>query len=210
MTADSKKLTEAGDKLEAAGKVLSASLDKLGDKSAERESSFSTRADAAGEKAYEFRKLQAKATGELAKVVITLAATQVSKDTVKKTIASLEVVLAVLGRIKTAFSNTKMFWEGVQKHCLSLSSGASNAEGNLEFIDIPNFQDDLMLAVESTALGWMALAHINYRAYNAMQLAGASVDDAMNNIPGASECDTIVNQLAPEILSQITAESTAI
>ena len=116
----------------------------------------------------------------------------------------------MLGKIKTVFSNTKMFWEGVQKHCLSLSSGASNAEGNLDFIDIPEFQNELMLAVESTALGWMALAHINYRAYNAMKLAGASVDNAMSNIPGASECDAIVKKLAPEILSQITAESTAI
>ncbi|MEH2064045.1 MAG: hypothetical protein V7K50_17555 [Nostoc sp.] len=206
---ESKNLADARKKIEEAGKALSDSLGKVSDKAAKQAESLSARAEAAGEKAYEFRKLKAQVAGELEKVVITLAATQVSKNTVEKTLASLEVVLAVLGRIKTAFSNTKVFWEGVQAHCESLSGGASAAEKFKKTIKVPAMRERLMLTVKGTALSWMALSYINYRAYNAMKLAGAEVDKAMSNIPGADECDAIVSKLGPQILSQIKAERTA-
>ncbi len=207
---ESKNLADARKKIEEAGKALSESLSRVSDKAAKQAESFAAHAEAAGEKAYEFRKLKAQVAGELEKVVITLAATQVSKNTVEKTLASLEVVLAVLGQIKTAFSNTKVFWEGVQAHCESLSGGASTAETFKKTIKIPAMRTRLMLTVKGTALSWMALSYINYRAHNAMKLAGAEVDEAMSNIPGADECDAIVSKLSPKILSQIKAERTAI
>lgn len=206
---ESINLADARKKIEEAGKALSKSLEKVSEKAAKQADSFSARAEAAGEKAYEFRKLKAQVAGELEKTVITLTATQVSKNTVEKTLASLEVVLAVLGRIKTAFSNTKVFWEGVQAHCESLSGGASGAENFKKTIKVPAMRERLMLTVKGTALSWMALSYINYRAHNAMKLAGAKVDEAMSNIPGADECNAIVSKLGPEILSQIKAERTA-
>jgi len=205
----SKNLEEAGKKIEEAGKALSNSMEKVSDKAAKQAESFSQRAQDAGDKAYEFRKLEAQVSGELKKVVITLAATKTSKNTIEKTLASLEVVLAVLGKIKTAFSNTKVFWEGVQAHCATLASGASKAESFKKTIKIKVRREKLMLTVKGTALSWMALAHINYRAHNAMKLAGAKVDEAMSNIPGADECEAIVDKLSPQILKQIKAEEAA-
>ncbi|MEH1948005.1 MAG: hypothetical protein V7K77_13775 [Nostoc sp.] len=206
---ESKNLADARKKIEEAGKALSESLGKVSDKAEKQADSLSARAQAAGDKAYEFRKLKAQIAGELEKVVITLAAMQVSKNTVDKTLASLEVVLVVLGRIKTAFSNTKVFWQGVEVHCKSLSGGASAAEMFKKTIKVSTMRTKLMQTVKCTALSWMALSHINYRAYKAMKLAGANVDKAMSNIPGANECDAIVSKLGPQILSQIQAERIA-
>jgi len=203
---EAEKLEVVRKDIEEAGKALSDSLNKVAETAGKRSDSLSERAIAAGDKAYEFRKLKAEIAGELEKTVVTLASLNTNSSTIDKTLASLEVVLAVLGKVKTAFSNTKVFWEGVKAHCESLESGSKSAEMFKNTIKIPAMQNRLMLNVKGSTLSWMSLAHINYRAHAAMKEAGAKVDDAMMNIPGAEECNNIVNTLAPEILNQIRAE----
>ncbi|MBE0362133.1 hypothetical protein PULV_a3937 [Pseudoalteromonas ulvae UL12] len=192
--------------IDDAAKSFSNSLNKVAERAGTKSDSFSARAEEAGERAYKFRQLKAEMAGELEKTVVNLASLNISNNDVEKTLASLEVVLAVLGKIKTSFSNTKVFWEGVQAHCNALSTAGKSIEKLVITIKVPSMQQKIMSDIENTTIGWMSLAYINYRAYNAMKEAGAKVDEAMSNIPGAEECTEIVNRLSQSILSQLKAE----
>lgn len=177
---------------------LSARLDR------QAEQYRSTEAEFAKQRA-EIQKEQRDANAELAGAVAKLQGLSDHKSEIAKAIASLEVTIKTLGKIKTVFENTRRFWAGVQKQCEALTDIRE-----LKVSAGSEMEDDFLNALHYSGICWLALGEINYQARESMRRVVGSVDAIVNDIPNEKESIALVKELSDSLKEGIEAENLAL
>lgn len=150
----------------------------------------------------ELEKEKREKNGELAASIEQLKNCSHDKSEIEKAIKSLEVAVKTLGRIKTIFENTRLFWLAVKCHCESLTNVSSITELSDEEELFEEMQDEM----RKSAIRWMSLGRINYTAHQRMVEVDAAMDNIMCNLPGMEECPRLIQEVSTELLASLHIE----
>ncbi|EGC32996.1 hypothetical protein DICPUDRAFT_98698 [Dictyostelium purpureum] len=205
------KLNNEINEIKNAIKSLGNSLAKVMD---EISNEYKEKAAKSNEKEAEYRKLknqyqdlQRKANADLTENVIKLKLLSDEKNYLEVSIKSLEITIKTMGKVKTIFENTRLFWLQVQNQCKNLID-ISNIKDLSEFVDIDEeFQIDYSNQIKKSGLKWLALASINYNAANAITSVKKNFDQIMSNLPGKEEAIQIVNECTGKIQKALEDEN---
>ena len=191
---------------EAEVNELKEELKRQSQAAAQEGDQFAAREAELAQQRAELQKLEVDTLGSLAKSVEVSKHLRVGRDQIEKAITSLQVVIKVLGKIQTAFSNTKMFWEGVKANCAALKE----REILRTYIE-SKLIDEALEEMYQSALQWMTLGCISKRACEAMEVSAQSIDKHMSDLPDSGEADAVLRSpLMDNLLLQITEEQRAI
>jgi len=124
------------------------------------------------------------------------------ENDLEQAVISLEVTIKTLGNVKTVFLNTKQFWEGVHRHCKSLT-----ANEEVEDLCDPDLKDEFMDAIKQSGFCWLSLGKINRTAALAIRAVDETVDNIMIDLPRKEEADKLVRELTSAILGDIEMEN---
>lgn len=141
----------------------------------------------------------------LAKQLTELNQLTLSRNDLDAAIKALEVAVTSLGKIKTIFENTRLFWAGMEKNCIALTNVTSFQDAN-ELED----NNEFTTALKQHAMKWMCLGNINIRAHHAMEDANATIDSVMTTLPSSDEARTIVTSKVPEMLRNLSRQQAQI
>ncbi len=143
------------------------------------------------------QKEEREANADLKKSVVLLEGLNEGDDELSKSIASLEVAVKTLGKVKTVFENVRLFWKGVEAQCQSLS--------NIEVLKLlgDDEDDDFSSEIVNAAWNWCVLGQICIKSSSAIAGVDKKVDDIMKNLPSASETKQLIQQAAQQIKLQI-------
>lgn len=141
----------------------------------------------------------------LAKQLTELNQLTLSRNDLDAAIKALEVAVTSLGKIKTIFENTRLFWASMEKNCIALTNVTSFQDAN-ELED----NDEFTNALKQHAMKWMCLGSINIRAHHAMEEANATIDAVMTTLPTSDEARTIVTRKVPEMLQNLSRQQAQI
>ena len=114
-------------------------------------------------------------------------------------ILSLELAIAALGKVRTTFENTRLFWLGVEKQCKKLTKIE-----NLRLNSDPSLKEEFIDELNNIGLSWLTLGKINYFALLVIQKVDQKSDSIMNNLPTKQEALEIVQKDADMILKSLT------
>lgn len=147
----------------------------------------------------EFREANADLAGSISK----LQNLKAEDNDLTAAIASLEVAVKTIGRIKTVFENARLFWMGVEKQCKKLS----DSEVVVTFAEA-ELKDEFVEEVKFQRLSWLTLAKILRAAALCIQAVDHAFDEgAMKNLPAKTECIQLVSTLGKSMLEQIEVEN---
>lgn len=119
-----------------------------------------------------------------------------------KAVASLDVAIKTLGKVKTTFERTRAFWIGVAHNCCQLTAFSTQMQDALDIEEPEAFE----LAIGHSALGWLTLAKINCIARDSMQGVAGGVDNIMIDLPSTKEAQGMVSKMLEVIDSGISIE----
>jgi len=155
------------------------------------------------EKKYELMRAKRQANADLQGKLEELKGMKVSHDDLEKAVKALEVVIVTMGRVKTTFTNVRVFWDSVAKHCHLLSKGKEN----IEFLkEIEGSADDMKQEIAGQAINWAALGRVNMVAHSAMVQSAESVDELMQNLPVGSEAAVLQDEVISRLTKALTDE----
>lgn len=149
-------------------------------------------------------KLQAekrKINAELAESVERLKNFNLVKNDLETSVASLEIAVQTLGKVKTVFEDARKFWKGVENQCNSLSKIKLNTFAKEKFLK--KFTEKLV----ASAWNWAVLGKISLEANNSISLVEGKVDHNMNNLPSKAEASNLIKDLVEDIKDQIKKEN---
>ncbi|KAN0033773.1 hypothetical protein ACTFIV_000241 [Dictyostelium citrinum] len=147
----------------------------------------------------QYQDLQRKSNAELAQNVVQLKNLTVEKNYLEVLIKSLEITIKTMGKVRTIFENTRLFWLQVKTQCDALSD-ISNIQDLAEISELGDwFQIDFLNQIKQSGLNWLALAQINFVASNTITGVKKNFDDIMSNLPNKSEAEAIVKVCCDEI-----------
>jgi len=184
----------------AAGKAVADAVGQalFGQASAAEQSAADRRLELMRVARYEKEKELRENNALLARQLTELNNLSSSDNNLKAAVQALGIAITSLGKIKTIFDNTRLFWDGVEKNCLSLvNSKKFDKAVKLESAS------DFLKSLKESAFGWMCLANINIQAHEAMVGANATIDSVMISLPTAEEARQIIHQKVPEMLRQL-------
>lgn len=143
------------------------------------------------------------ANADLAESVSKLASSHLEVDNLDKAIHSLEVTVQTLGKIKTVFENTRLFWMSVQNQCKKLA--------DVECIKIlseigDGCLEELLDEVKRSGFNWLALGKINLTAKKSMENVNHTIDQIMTNLPSKEDATS----LAHTMLAQLEGEAASL
>lgn len=156
------------------------------------------RAADAAKKRFELQQEQLKDNADLAESVAKLKGIKVVNNNLSQAIISLEITIKTLGKVKTVFENTRVFWEAVKTHCEELS----NME-TLQNLADPDLQIEFVEAIKSSGLNWLTLGRINLLAARSMKDVNQNVDTIMNHLPTKEEAIDLFPRLVKALSMQI-------
>ncbi|KAM9940812.1 hypothetical protein ACTFIT_007327 [Dictyostelium discoideum] len=112
-----------------------------------------------------------------------------------------------MGRVRTNFENTRLFWLQVKAQCDSLSD-IGNIKDLAEIAELSViYQTDFTNQTKSSGLNWLALAQINFVASNTITGVKKNFDEVMSNLPGKAEAEAIVKACCDEIEKTLDSEN---
>ncbi|KAI8894788.1 hypothetical protein BC833DRAFT_623647 [Globomyces pollinis-pini] len=144
---------------------------------------------------------QRAANAKLASTIKKLETSSTDKKDLTQVIASLEVAVKTLGKIKTIFENTRLYWMGVKQQCLKLNDISTMQD--IAEIDDSMFADEICW----NGMCWLSLAQINYVGSKAMGDINKKVDGIMNDLPSGAESKQIIARVSQDLLASIAAEN---
>lgn len=147
---------------------------------------------------------------ELAGTIVELQGSKENVDSLKESIKSLEIVVTTLGKIKTVFENTSLFWIRAKNQCQSLKN-IDNIEDWLELSKINSvYKIEFINAIKLNGLNWLSFGDMNYQAALSLKEVKNSVDDFLCNLPNKEQSLLCIEKLSNELLAQIAEENKAI
>ncbi|KAM9983576.1 hypothetical protein ACTFIY_000305 [Dictyostelium cf. discoideum] len=155
----------------------------------------------------EYQDLQRKSNADLTQNVVQLKNLAVEKNYLEVSIKSLEITIKTMGKVRTIFENTRLFWLQVKAQCDSLSD-VSNIKDLAEIAELSvKYQTDFTNQIKSSGLNWLALAQINFVASNTITAVKKNFDEVMSNLPGKAEAEAIVKACCDEIEKTLDNEN---
>lgn len=151
----------------------------------------------------ELQKAHREANADLKASVIKLQQLNVGEGNLDKTITSLEIAVKTLGKVKTTFENTRLFWKGVENHCKSLAD-VGLFEIHAETADADMFCNEL----QDSAWSWVVLGKLNIEASNLLKDVDDKNDEKMSNLPTSAEAMALIDNVTKNILHQLKTEDT--
>lgn len=146
-----------------------------------------------------------KANASLAESVEKLKNLDVNNRDLSQAIHSLELTIKTMGKVRTVFENTRLFWEGVKRHCDALTNEGVDATIMAEFVE-GEMKEEFIASVKNSGFNWLALGKINLIAALAVEPVDAKVDGIMNDLPNANEAIHLIQNLSTTMLEEIEQE----
>lgn len=147
----------------------------------------------------DLQKEEREANAEIARIGELLKGLSKQGDDLSASILSLELAIAALGKVRTTFENTRLFWLGVEKQCKKLTKIE-----NLRLNSDPSLKEEFIDELNNIGLSWLTLGKINYFALLVIQKVDQKSDSIMNNLPTKQEALEIVQKDADMILKSLT------
>ncbi|KAN0008755.1 hypothetical protein ACTFIU_009484 [Dictyostelium citrinum] len=202
-----KSIKEIDQQLEKLGKLLSDTINDIATQFKERAAKSEDKEAAYMKLKSQYQDLQRKSNADLAQNVVQLKNLSIQKNSLEVSIKSLEITIKTMGKVRTIFENTRLFWLQVKGQCEALSD-VSNMKDLADAADIDDeFKTDFTNEIKSSGLNWLALAQINFIASNTITGIKKNFDEVMNNLPGRSEAEAIVKSSCDEIQKILTQEN---
>ncbi len=146
------------------------------------------------------------ANSELIGTITELKSSANNMDSLKESIKSLELVVKTLGKIRTIFENTRLFWMGAKKQCEALAN-SDDVKNAADLISIaPEYKIEFINSIKFTGLNWLSLAQINRLANISMLEVKKGMDEFLMDIPGKEKALDLIKILSVEMLNQIEEE----
>lgn len=144
------------------------------------------------------RKERRACNAELAQSLSKLGSLKQEESDISTAIMALEITIKTLGKVKTVFAHTRLFWEGVQNHCKAL-------------VDVKMFSiladtdchAELEKEIKYSGLNWLTIGKLNLLAYDSMEEARMGVDHNVSHIPGKKEARALVSSLPKELITEL-------
>ena len=146
----------------------------------------------------ELEKEEREAYAEIAKSGVLLMGLKTEGNDLSASMVALDLANKALGRIRTTFECTRMFWQNIEIHCKNLS----NIEILKEF-NCSKFKDQLIDELQYNTLSWLALGKINYLTQQAIIEVSQKSNTIMNNLPTKDEALKILQNDADFILKSL-------
>jgi len=157
----------------------------------------------AAERRSELQKLKRENDADLAESVKKLEHLGEDSNDLDKVIASLSITLKTLGKVKTIFEKTRLFWLDVKSHCLSLRDIRSIED----YASDSEFQREFIQKIHERAFGWMALGQKLVVADDSIKLVHKSMDQILSNLPSKEEALDLIRTQSQPLLRQLKEES---
>lgn len=156
--------------------------------------------DIVAQRRAELQKEERQVNADLAKSVKKLQHLGVQTNDLERAIASLEVTVKTLGKVKTVFENSRLYWEGVQAHC----KGLANVEDLKMYaeLDVKEFE----MGIQQSALSWLTLGKISHQAILAMEKVKICVDDKVENLPSREKAGEIIQSATTALLQELNKQ----
>ncbi|KAN0030382.1 hypothetical protein ACTA71_010147 [Dictyostelium dimigraforme] len=200
-------IKEINQQLEKLGKMLSDTINEIANQFKERAAKSEDKEAAYMKLKSQYQDLQRKSNSDLAQNVVQLKNLSIQKNSLEVSIKSLEITIKTMGKVRTIFENTRLFWLQVKGQCEALSD-VSNMKDLADAADLDDeFKIDFTNEIKSSGLNWLALAQINYTASLTITGIKKNFDDVMNNLPGRSEAEAIVKSSCDEIQKILAQEN---
>ncbi len=145
------------------------------------------------------------ANASLAESVVKLKNLDVNNKDLSRAIHSLELTIKTMGKVRTVFENTRLFWEGVKRRCDALTNEGVDAAIMEDFVE-GEMKEDFIDSVKKSGFNWLALGKINLVAALAVEAVDKKVDGIMNDLPNASEAIKLIQNLSTTMLAEIEQE----
>ncbi len=146
-----------------------------------------------------------ESNADLAESVAKLRSLKEDDDTLNTAIISLEMTIKLLGRVKTVFENTRLFWMDVEKQCKNLSDVSL-----LEMI--ADEKEAFIEGTKDSGLRWLVLARDCKKARDAIQVVDKKFDGTMEDLPTSEEAKQLIQNVRTQglVLDRIITEENKI
>lgn len=179
-------------------KSQNATWQEMQDKLNAKTQTANDRAADAAKKRFELQQEQIKDNADLAESVTKLKNLKIVDNDLTQSIISLEITIKTLGKVKTVFENTRVFWESVKTHCEELSDMEA-----LHNLADPDLQIEFVETIKSSGLNWLTLGRINLLAARSIENVTQNVDTIMDNFPTKAEVPGLIQRLTEALSMQI-------
>jgi hypothetical protein len=147
------------------------------------------------------RQSQKERNASLAESVTRLQGLGTNIEDVKIAITSLELMQKTLGRVKTIFSKTQLFWERVETYCDQLAKVDM-------IVDAAQFQSNQLIeTLFQSGFQWLTLGNTVLKAQETISGINRNVDNIMNDLPTSAEAPALIAKLTKEIDEELKKEN---
>ncbi|KAK5580186.1 hypothetical protein RB653_000199 [Dictyostelium firmibasis] len=151
--------------------------------------------------------LQRKSNTDLAENVVQLKNLVVSGDYMTALIKCFEIIIKTMGKVRTIFENTRLFWALVKTQydllddVINVTDLTGIASLNIKY------QNDITNQIKSSGLIWLTLAQINFVDCEKITDVKKNFDEFMSNLPGRGEAEAMAKVCCDEILKNLGEEN---
>jgi DNA repair exonuclease SbcCD ATPase subunit len=153
----------------------------------------------------DLQKEKIEANASLAGSVVKLKNLDVNKKDLSQAIHSLELTIKTMGKVRTVFENTRLFWEGVKRRCDALTNEGVEATIMADFVE-GEMKEEFIASVKNSGFNWLALGKINLVAAIAVETVDARIDGIMNDLPDPGTVGQLIQDLSTTMLAEIEQE----
>jgi len=178
-------------------KSAEAALRKVEENLADQVKLYQEKEDKIAQIRRETRKEMRETNASLAESLSKLQGLNQQSASLDTAITSLEVTAKTMGRIKTIFENTRLFWLGVQRQCNGLADNQTMEL--LADVDAELFMEE----VAGSGMRWFALAKVNSMALEEIKGVNLIVDE---DLPTSAEASKIIENLTQILLLDVNTE----
>ncbi|EGC34363.1 hypothetical protein DICPUDRAFT_92233 [Dictyostelium purpureum] len=154
-----------------------------------------------------YQDLQRTANATLAKNLKELQNLSKEENHLEVSIKSLEIVINTMGKVKTVFENTRLFWLQVEDHCKRLSKISAIQDMKELAEEDPDELVDFQNEIKKSGMSWLALAFVNQTAATAIISIKGNFDEVMKNLPTRDEAKKIVQECTAQLEAELEKEN---
>jgi hypothetical protein len=152
-----------------------------------------------------YQKDRITSNASLARAVSQLGSMRVEEGSLEQAVISLDVAVRTLGKIKTVFANTHIFWKNIQKECNRLADLT-----DIEMVNEPGLEDMFQEAIKESGWAWVALGRMSHKAQCKISAVDSQLDHLMSHLPTRNQASEIVQQLSEQMSRDLQEELEAL
>lgn len=144
---------------------------------------------------------QMEVNADISALLGKLASKDIEAEQVGQTVASLQICMKTLGKVKTTFQQSRLFWSQVtdQASLLADAQQMATVVGKRELEKVR----DVMI---ESAQGWAAMGLLNHRASGHLERVVQKADEIMNDLPDGNETASKIRAEATQLQAKVKEE----